>query len=62
MPEETTPLLDDLVVRSAGYLKIPKAFKDKYPNWDTKPSPIASLSKSGNSVSLVFTWEGTLEQ
>lgn len=54
-----TPLVENLKLQSLNYLKMPKAFKDKYPGWKTSPSPKAKLHITDDTISLCYVWNRT---
>ena len=54
-----TPLVEDLKLQSLRYLKLPRAFKDRYPGWREAASPNAKLHITDDTISLCYVWKRT---
>ena len=57
---EETLVSQDLIVRSAGFLRVPRAFRKKYPNCIGKETatPIATERyNQDGTISLIYTWK-----
>lgn len=49
-------LTENLIVESLGYLKVPKKFREAYPNWKKHP-PVAMMEKHNNKIYLTYIFE-----
>lgn len=57
---DETLVTQDLIVRSAGFLRVPRAFRKKYPNCIGKETatPIATERyNQDGTISLIYTWK-----
>jgi len=57
---ENNILTEELIVESLGYLKVPKRFKDKYPDWKDK-SPLATMIETPDSIKLTYIFSKEAE-
>lgn len=57
---QENPVLQDLIVRSAGFLRVPRGFRKKWPNCIGKETPTPAATQRLNedgSISLIYTWK-----
>ncbi len=56
---EEKPVQQDVIVRSAGFLRVPRGFRKQYPNCVSKTTLTPITTQRANedgSISLIYTW------